>query len=166
VRDDQKQADTDGDGLKDDHPREGVARVGASSAPAGHREQDERDRDQTDPDPLAATQLEAEEPLGEHRQKHETSRQHGLTDRDRSQAQRGNVQRERHRRHAPPDAPPPRAKEIGGAAQRMVHVDVGSLDRAPVFEQEGEIGPERRQQRTEQADADSKRETGHGRDDF
>ena len=71
------------------------------------------------------------------------------------------MQRERHRRHAPADAPPLRAKEIDRAAQRMAHVDVGSGDRPPVLEQEGEIRSERGQQRTDQPHADGQRDAGH-----
>jgi hypothetical protein len=71
------------------------------------------------------------------------------------------VQRERHCRHAPADAPPPGAKEIDRAAQWMAHDDVGRLDRPPVLEQEGKIRPERRQQRTDKAHADGQRDAGH-----
>ena len=71
------------------------------------------------------------------------------------------VQRERHRRHAPADAPPLRPEQIDGAAQRMAHVDVGRGDRALVLEQEREVRAQRGEQRTEQADADAERDAGH-----
>ena len=61
------------------------------------------------------------------------------------------MQRERHRRHAPTDAPPPRAEEIDRAARRMAHVDVGRGDRPSVLEQEGQVGSERGQQRADKA---------------
>jgi hypothetical protein len=144
MREDEKQAQADGDGLKDDHPRQGVVGVGSpASAAARQGQQNERDRHQADPDPLATPQFKAEEALGEHREEDQTSREHRLSDRDRGEAERGNVQRERHRCHAPADAPPLGPKEIGCTAHRMAHVDVGSGDRPPVLEEEGQIRSER-----------------------
>jgi hypothetical protein len=101
-----KQAHADGDALEDDHPRQGVAGVGFASAPASQRQRAERDRYQADPEPLTTAQLEAEEALGEHRQEDQASREYRLADRDRGERERGHVQRERHRRHRPADAPP------------------------------------------------------------
>ena len=103
--------------------------MASASAAARQRQQDERDRHQGDPDPLATPQLEAEEALGEHREEDQTSGEHRLSDRDRGEAERGDVQRERHRGHAPADAPPLGTKEIDCSAHRMAHVDVGSGDR-------------------------------------
>jgi hypothetical protein len=118
------------DALDDDHPRERVVGVrSAASAAAGQCQQRERDRHQADPDPLAPAEFEAEEALGEHGEKDETSRQYRLADREWSEAECGNVQRERHRRDAPADAPPPGAKQIDRATHRVAHVDVGSGDR-------------------------------------
>src|SRR4051812_226775 len=71
------------------------------------------------------------------------------------------MQCERGRSHAPSDAPPFRAEEIDRTAQRMTHVDVGSGERPPVFEQEGEIRSERGHQRTDKAHADAQREPDH-----
>jgi len=71
------------------------------------------------------------------------------------------VQRERNSGHAPADAPPLRAKQVGRAAQRMAHVDVGGGYRPLVLEQEGEIRSQREQQRTDQAHADGQRDAGH-----
>jgi hypothetical protein len=161
VGDDQQQADPDSDALEDDHAPEGVAGFGSFSAPAGHRQQAERGRHHADPDPLATVQLEAEEALGEHRKEDQASREHRLADRERGERERGHVQRERHGRHAPADAPPLRPEEIGRAAQRMAHVDVGSGDRPPVLEQEREVRSQRGQQRADKANADGQRDVGH-----
>jgi hypothetical protein len=43
----------------------------------------------------------------------------------------------------------------------MAHVDVGSRDRAFVLEQEGEIRPQRGQQRADQPYPDRQRNAGH-----
>jgi hypothetical protein len=43
----------------------------------------------------------------------------------------------------------------------MAHVDIGSGDRPPVLEQEGEIRTERGQQRTAKTHADGQRDAGH-----
>ena len=139
---DEKQADADSDRFEDDHPGEGVARLGSSFAPASQRQQGERDRHQADPDPLATPQLEAEEALGEHRQEDEASGEHRLADRDRGKRERGHVQRERYRRHAPADAPPLGPKEIDCAAQGMPHVDIGRSD-APCLNRKARFVPAR-----------------------
>ncbi len=76
----QQKAEADSDALEDDHPRQGVLGLRVSFASAGQRQQTKRDRYQADPDPLATAQFEAEEALGEHRQKDEASREHRLTD--------------------------------------------------------------------------------------
>ena len=142
MRDHEQQADAYSDALEDDHPREGVAGArSVSSAPACQRQQAERDRHQADPDPLATAQLEAEEALGEHREEDEPAREHRLPDRDRGERERCHVQGEGHRRHAPSDAPPPGAKEIDGAAQRMVHVDVGRRDCPSVLNRKARFVP-------------------------
>ena len=135
--------------------------LGSFSAPPGHRQQRQRDRHHADPDPLASPQLEAEETLGEHGEEDEAASEHRLADRDRGEGEGGHVQRERHRRDAPADAPPLGAKEIARAAQRMAHVDVGCGDRPSVFEEEREVGSQCGQQRTEQAYADGQGEFSH-----
>jgi hypothetical protein len=43
----------------------------------------------------------------------------------------------------------------------MAHDDVGRFDRPPVLEQEGEIRPQRGQQRTDKAHADGQRDACH-----
>ena len=115
----------------------------------------------TMPDPLAPAQLEAEEALGQHGQEHQAAGKHGLADRDRGQRQCGHVEGERHRRHAPADAPPARPEQVGGAAHRVTHVHVRGLDGTALLQKEGQVGPERRQQRAEEADADGHGEAGH-----
>jgi len=150
VRDDQREAQPDGDRLEDDQPPRGV--LGASSSPSrasGERHQAQRDRHQADPDPLATFQREPEEALGQHGEKDESSREHRLADRERGKGERRDVQRKRHHRHTPADRPPSRSKEVGRATQRMAHVDVRSGDCALVLQQEGEVRTQRGQQRAE-----------------
>ena len=156
-----QQPDADRNCLEDDHSGKRVVGVGSSSAPAGQREDAQRGSHHADPDPLASSQLEAEEALGEHRQKDKASGEHRLADRDRGKRERRDVQRKRSRRHHPADAPPLRAKEIDGTAQRVAHVDIGSGNRPLVLEQEAEVRSQRRQQRTEKAHADAQRDAGH-----
>ena len=43
----------------------------------------------------------------------------------------------------------------------MAHIDIGSLDRPPVLEQEGKIRAEGGQQRTDKAHTDGQRDAGH-----
>ena len=54
-----------------------------------------------DPDPLAASESQAEEALGEDGQEHEPAREHGLHDRQRRQRERADVKPPGSHRHGP-----------------------------------------------------------------
>jgi hypothetical protein len=88
---------------------------------------------------LSSSEVKAEEALGEHGEEDEPAGEDRLHDRQRRERERAAVQTPGDDRHDPAEQEPPRAKETGGAAQRMADPDRRGEHRAAVFEQEGEV---------------------------
>ena len=126
--------------------------MGAIAGGQGDREQRETERGQPHADPLAAPDAEAEDPLGEDREEDESPREGGLDHGQRGQGERPDVQQPRTEGDEHPEREPPRPQQGDGAAQGVAPAHLGRRVRAPVLEQEGEVGRERAEEREEYAE--------------
>ena len=101
-------------------------------------ESDDRQADGRDehPDPLTASESQAEVALGEDGQENEPSCEDRLHDRKRSEGEGGDVKPPSSNRHEPADREPAGAEEAGGAPQGMVHDNRRREDGAAMLEQE------------------------------
>jgi hypothetical protein len=121
--------------LDPDQRRRGVLRRLAVVRPRGQPD-DRKPRGGDDhAGPLAASEPEAEEALGEDREEDQPPREDGLHDREWRQGERADVKHPGADRHRPADREPPRAEEVGRASQRVPDAHGGREDRAAVLEQ-------------------------------
>jgi hypothetical protein len=67
------------------------------------------------------------------------------------------VQTPRGDRHDPPDRKPSRAKEAGGAAQRMANLDGRSEHGSAMLQEKGQVGGHRRSKCEDQSEDHKKR---------
>ena len=88
-------------------------------------EQQQADGGHADADPLAGADLEAEQPLGQHREHHDAGGEHGLDDGQRRERERGDVQDPGAGGDAMPIANQLEPNRARAAAQRVAHVDRG-----------------------------------------
>jgi len=97
--------------------------------------------------PLAAAEVKAEEALGDNGEEHEPAGKNRLHDREGRERERAHVQQPRAQRDEPADRPPARAKQVGGATQRVAAADGRCRHRPTLLEQESGVRGERRRHR-------------------
>jgi hypothetical protein len=100
--------------------------------------------------PLPAAEVTAEVALGDHGEKHQPAREHGLHDRQRRERKRTDVKPPRGQRDRPTERQPARAEQAHGAAQRMTRPHRRRQHRATLLEQKRDVRAERRAQRQRQ----------------
>ena len=105
--------------LDRDQRRRGVVRRIAVVRPRGQPDDREPCRRDDHADPLAASEPEAEEALGEDGEEHQPAREDGLHDRQRRQGERADVEHPGADRDRPADREPLGAEEVDGASQRV-----------------------------------------------
>ena len=103
--------------------------------------------------PLARADLEAEDPLREHRQHHDAGREHGLDDGERSEDEGGDVEQPGAERDAHADREPLGAEQRGAGAQRVPDVHRRRLVGAAVLVEEAELGCEGAAEREQDAES-------------
>jgi hypothetical protein len=117
-------------------------------------EQHQTERRQTDAGPLAGADVEPEEPLSEHREEDEPTRDHSLDERQRRHGQRGDVEGPGQQRHEHAEREPLGAEQPDRARQWVLERHVWRGVRAAVLEQEARVGRERAQQRKKNSNLD------------
>ena len=133
---DEQGADHQHAGLEGDHAGDGVARVRAAGGGQSDDEQHQAVAVMRDAGPLARTDLEAEDPLGQHGEHDDAGREHGLDDRQRGEHQRGDVEQPRGEGDAHADREP---LELNSAARAATDVDRRRGVGAAVLVQEAEL---------------------------
>jgi hypothetical protein len=121
--------------LDRDQRSQGVARGIGVVRPRGQPDDRKPRRRDDHASPLAASELEAEEALGEDGEEHQPAREDGLHNRQWRQGERADVKQPRADRHNPADREPPGAEEIDRASQRVADPHGRRQDCAAVLEQ-------------------------------
>ena len=138
-----RNADDEDAALDRDQRRQRVARRFAVVRPRGQPDDRKPRRRDDHADPLAASEPEAEEALGEDGEEDQPAGEDGLHDRQRRQRERADVKPPGADRHHPAHREPLGAKEVGGASQRVPDAHGRRQDRAAVLEQKGDARRER-----------------------
>ena len=119
-------------------PASGVGRVRAGLGGQRDHEQDEAGGGHRDADPLAAADLEAEHPLGHHREHHDAGGEHGLDDGERGEGRAATWQQPGAERDAHADREPARRNSDAPAAADG-GCRPGRRVRAPVLVEEAQL---------------------------
>ena len=155
---DQRGAERKDTALHGDQRRERVVTQRARVRPAGERDHGEPGGRDDHAGPLPASQSKAEVALGEHREKDQPAREHGLHNRQRRQGKRAYMKPPRNNRDRPAQA---RTSGSGTGPQRCAADDAlapGRQQRTALLEQERDARAERR--------AHSQRQTSNHRRSF
>ncbi len=130
--------------LEAEHAADLEAGVIAAEVGDGEDEQGQAGAAEQQGEPLARLDRVAEDALRHHREGDGATGEHGLDDRDRRHREGRDVDEPGHRGESPAGGEPGGGGEAAGAAQRFLQADRRGAMAAPVLEQRGEVGQQRR----------------------
>jgi hypothetical protein len=135
----QEEAEGQQAGLERDHPAQRERRVRAGVGRQRDDEEEQAERGEPHPDPLAATDLEAEDPVGHDGHDHDARGEDGLHDRQRREDEGRHVQQPRAQGDGHADREPLGLEQRLAAAQGVGDVDGGRRVGATMLVEEGQL---------------------------